>query len=112
MYKEMVDVEMVAEETVLPVVKVRRVQGKWVLRAAIAGRGKGARVKQYDSSGPIGFGPYPDEATAKENAQAFAKYVVAKSTTAAAPGRHSVLPKTGELPSGQNTCCVSAVACY
>ena len=94
-------------DTDLPEVTVRQVGAKWGLRTSIAGKANGANG--FESCLAEGFGPYVDELSARENALAFAKFVVLKSRTSAASNRNPARPtprQKSALPSGYIACVV------
>lgn len=96
-------------DTDLPKVTVRQVGAKWKLRTSIAGSANGAKLRRFESCVAEGFGPYVDELSARENAHAFAKFVVSKSRTSAASNRHPARPtprQKSALPSGYIACVV------
>ena len=96
-------------DTDLPEVTVRQVGAKWRLRTSIAGKANGAKLRRFESCPANGFGPYVDELSARENALAFAKFVVLKSRTSAASNRNPARPtprQKSALPSGYIACVV------
>ena len=96
-------------DTDLPEVTVRQVGAKWRLRTSIGGKRNGAKLTRVESCSAKGFGPYVDEASARENALAFAKFAVLQSRTSAASNRNPARPtprQKSALPSGYIACVV------